>query len=101
MDKIQVINAFVRIEAEVSIKINPSIPYSTLMKEFSECIFPVQTYTELFQFIAARIASGDRHFIEGIGEIQWDYGQEFTEDLVVLYSTSVECEADVISAEID
>jgi hypothetical protein len=101
MDKIQVINALVRTETEVSIKINPRIPYSTLMKEFSDCIFPVQTYTELFKFIAERIATGDRHFIEGIGEIQWDYGQEFTEDLVVLYSTSVECEADVISAEIE
>lgn len=101
MDKIQVINALVRTETEVSIKINPRIPYSTLMKEFSDCIFPVQTYTELFKFIAERIAIGDRHFIEGIGKIQWDYGQEFTEDLVVLYSTSVECEADVISAEIE
>lgn len=99
MSKTQVINALVRTETEVSIKINPSLPYSTLMKEFSECIFPVQTYTELFKFIAERIATGDRHFIEGIGEIQWDYGQEFTEDLVVLYSTSVECEADVFGVE--
>jgi hypothetical protein len=100
MGKIQQINAIVRTETEVIIKINPSIPYSTLMKEFSECIFKVETYKELFQFIAAQIACGERNFIEGIGEIRWDYGQEFTEDVVVLYSTSIEYEADVIGAEL-
>ena len=38
MSKTQVINALVRTETEVSIKINPSLPYSTLMKEFPDII---------------------------------------------------------------
>lgn len=100
MGKTQQINALVRTETEVAIKINPSIPYSTLIKEFSECIFKLHSYEELFQFIAAQLACGERNFIEGIGKIEWDYGQEFTEDVVVLYSTSVnQSETDIVGTE--
>lgn len=100
MDKIQQINALVRTETEVAIKINPSIAYSTLMKEFSECIFKVETYKELFQFIAAQIACGERNFIEGIGRIEYDYGQEFEDDMVVLYSVSIsQSETDIVGTE--
>jgi hypothetical protein len=97
----QQFNLLTRIETEVTIKINPSIPYSTLVKEFSECIFKIETFTELFQFIAERIAfKGDRNFIEGIGRIEYDYGQDFAEDTVVLYSTCVsEAKSEVISTE--
>lgn len=100
MSKIQQINALVRTETEVAIKINPSITYSTLMKDFSECIFPLHSYKELFQFIAAQIACGERHFIEGIGKIEYDYGQEFRDDIVVLYSASVnQSETDIAGTE--
>lgn len=100
MSKRQQINALVRTETEVAIKINPSIPYSTLMKEFSECIFKVETYKELFQFIAAQIACGERNFIEGIGKIEYDYGQQFREDVVVLYSDSVnQSETEIVGTE--
>jgi hypothetical protein len=100
MSKIQQFNLLTRIETEVAIKINPSIAYSTLVKEFSECIFKIETFTELFQFIAERIAAGDRNFIEGIGRIEYDYGQDFAEDVVVIYSTHVsEAESEVISTE--
>jgi hypothetical protein len=85
----QQVNLLVTIETEVAVKINPSIAYSTLLKEFSECIFKIETFTELFQFIAKRIAVGDRNFIEGIGKIEYNYGQDFAEDVVVIYSTSV------------
>lgn len=100
MDKIQQINALVRTETEVAIKINPSIAYSTLMKDFSECIFPLHSYKELFQFIAAQIACGELNFIEGIGKIEYDYGQEFREDVVVLYSVSIsQSETDIVGTE--
>ena len=100
MGKIQQINALVRTESEVAIKINPSIPYSTLMKEFSECIFKVETYGSLFKFIAAQIACGNNRFIEGVGKIEYDYGQEFTEDVVVLYSLSIsQSETDIFGIE--
>ena len=100
MSKRQQINALVRTETEVAIKINPSIPYSTLMKEFSECIFKVETYKELFQFIAAQIACGERDFIEGIGKIDYDYGQEFEDDMVVLYSVIIsQSETDIFGTE--
>ena len=100
MEKIQQINALVRTETEVAIKINPSITYSSLMKEFSECIFKVETYKELFQFIAAQIACGEYCFIEGIGKIEYDNGQEFKDDVVVLYSTSIsQSETDIFGTE--
>ena len=100
MDKLQQINALVRTETKVAIKINPSIAYSTLMQEFSECIFEVQTYTELFKFIAERIAFGDRNFIEGIGKVEYDYGQEFEDDVVVLYSDCVsDSSSEIFGAE--
>lgn len=100
MSKTQQINALVRTETEVAIKINPNTPYSTLMKEFSECIFKVETYEELFQFIAAQIACGQNRFIEGIGKVEYDYGQEFSEDVVVLYSLSInQSETDIVGTE--
>jgi hypothetical protein len=100
MDKIQQINALVRTETEVAIKVNPSIAYSSLMKEFSECIFPLHSYKELFQFIAAQIACGEHRFIEGIGKIEYDYGQQFKDDVVVLYSDSInQCETDIFGTE--
>lgn len=100
MGETQQINALVRTETEVAIKINPNVAYSTLMKEFSECIFKVETYEELFQFIAAQIACGQNRFIEGIGKIEYDYGQEFTEDVVVLYSLTIsQSETDIVGTE--
>lgn len=100
MGKIQQINALVRTETEIAIKINPSITYSSLMKEFSECIFKVETYKELFQFIAAQIACGEHNFIEGVGKIEYDYGQQFREDVVVLYSVSIsQSETDIFGTE--
>lgn len=100
MSKTQQINALVRSETEVAIKINPNIAYSTLMKEFSDCIFKVETYEELFQFIARQIACGEHNFIEGIGKIEYDYGQQFREDVVVLYSISIsQSETDIVGTE--
>lgn len=100
MGKTQQINAVVRTETEVAIKINPNIAYSTLMKEFSECIFKVETYKELFPFIAAQIACGEHRFIEGIGKIEYNYGQEFKDDVVVLYSFSIsQSETEIVGTE--
>lgn len=100
MGKTQQINALVRTETEVAVKINPNTAYSTLMKEFSECIFKVETYKELFQFIAAQIACGNNRFIEGVGKVEYDYGQEFSEDVVVLYSLSIgQSETDIVGTE--
>ena len=100
MSKTQQINALVRSETEVAIKINPNIAYSTLMKEFSDCIFKLYSYDELFKFIARQIACGNNRFIEGVGKIEYDYGQEFTEDVVVLYSLSIsQSETDIFGIE--
>lgn len=99
MGKRQQFNLLAVVETEIAIKINPNIAYSTLMKDFSECIFPVESYDEVFKFIAERIALGDCNFIEGIGRIEDDRGQDFTEDLVVIYSASAIVSSDIVGTE--
>lgn len=87
-------NTVVVVEAEVTICINPNIDTDQLIKEFSECIFGVETIGELIEFASACIAKGEPSFIEGIGRVEYDYGQPWIEDVVMHYaiSTSVSTE---------
>lgn len=87
-------NAAVVVEAEVTICINPDVDTDELIKEFSECIFGVETIEELVEFASACIAKGEPSFIEGIGRVEYDYGQPWIEDIVMHYTicTSVSTE---------
>lgn len=87
-------NAAVVVEAEVTICINPNVNTDQLITEFSECIFGVDTIEELVEFASACIAKGEPSFIEGIGRVEYDYGQPWTEDIVMHYTicTSVSTE---------
>lgn len=74
------------VESEVTIRINPNVDIAELIKEFSECIFGVGSIEELVEFASAHIARGEPSFIEGIGAVEYDYGQDWGQDFVMLYT---------------
>jgi hypothetical protein len=82
------------LESEVTIRINPSVNTNALVEEFSGCIYAVDSIEELVEFASACIAKDERNFIEGIGSIEYDYAQEWTDHVVMIYtiSTSVSTE---------
>lgn len=79
-------NAAVVVEAEVTIRINPNVDTAELIKEFSECIFGVETIEELVEFASSHIARGEPSFIEGIGSVEYDYGQEWKDHVIMHYT---------------
>lgn len=90
-------NAAVIVEAEVTIRINPNVDTAELIKEFSECIFGVETIEELVEFASSHIARGEPSFIEGIGRIEYDYGQGWGDDVVMHYTISVDVSTEIVN----
>lgn len=78
--------AAVVVESEVTIRINPHVNTNTLIEEFSECIFRVETIEELVEFASKHIARGEPSFIEGIGAVEYDYGQEWKDHVIMQYT---------------
>jgi hypothetical protein len=89
-------NATVVVESEVTIRINPNVDTDELIKEFSECIFGVDSIEELVEFSSACITREERSFIEGIGPVEYDYGQEWKDDVVMLYTISVDVSTEIV-----
>jgi hypothetical protein len=78
--------AAVVVESEVTIRINPNVDTAELIKEFSECIFGVDSIEELVEFASKHIARGEPSFIEGIGAVEYDYGQEWKDHVIMQYT---------------
>jgi len=79
-------NAAVVVESEVTIRINPNVDTDELIKEFSECIFGVDSIEELVEFASAQITRGEPSFIEGIGSVEYDFGQEWKDHVIMQYT---------------
>ncbi len=79
-------NAAVVVESEVTIRINPNVDTAELIKEFSECIFGVETIEEIVEFASAQITRGEPSFIEGIGSVEYDYGQPWEDHVIMQYT---------------
>jgi hypothetical protein len=84
------------VESEVTIRINPNVDTAELIKEFSECIFAVDSIEELVEFASACVTREERSFIEGIGSVEYDYGQEWEDDVVMLYTISVDVSTEIV-----
>lgn len=74
------------VESEVTIRINPNVNTNTLIEEFSECVFRVKTIEELVEFASAQITRGEPSFIEGIGSVEYDYGQPWEDHVIMQYT---------------
>ncbi len=79
-------NAAVVVESEVTIRINPNVDTSELIKEFSECIFGVDSIDEIVEFASAQITRGEPSFIEGIGSVEYNYGQPWEDHVIMQYT---------------
>jgi citrate lyase alpha subunit len=90
-------NAVVVVESEVTIRINPNVDTDELIKEFSKCIFKVDNIEELVEFASACIARGEPSFIEGIGAVEYDYGQEWGQDFVMLYTICSDVSTEIVN----
>jgi hypothetical protein len=89
-------NAAVVVESEVTIRINPNVDTAELIKEFSECIFGVDSIEELVEFASACIAKGETSFVEGIGRVEFAWGQEWKDDVVMLYTISTDVSTELL-----
>jgi hypothetical protein len=88
--------AAVVVESEVTIRINPNVDTAELIKEFSECIFGVDSIEELVEFASACIARGELSFIEGVGAVEYDYGQDWGQDFVMLYTIRSDVSTEIV-----
>jgi hypothetical protein len=79
-------HAAVVVESEVTIRINPNVDTAELIKEFSECIFGVDSIEEIVEFASAHITRGEPSFIEGVGSVEYDYGQEWKDHVIMQYT---------------
>lgn len=84
------------LESEVTIRINPNVNTAELIKDFSECIFGVDSIEEIVEFASAYIARDERNFIEGIGCVEYDYGQEWTDHIIMYYTISTEVSTEIV-----
>lgn len=89
-------HAAVVVESEVTIRINPNVDTAELIKEFSECIFGVDSIEEIVEFASAHITRGEPPFIEGIGAVEYDYGQEWTDYIIMHYTISTEVSTEIV-----
>lgn len=85
------------VEAEVAIRINPNLNTNALVEEFGESMYAVDSIEELVEFASACIARDERNFIEGIGSIEYDYGQEWTDHIIIMhYTISTEVSTEIV-----
>jgi hypothetical protein len=88
--------AAVVVESEVTIRINPNVDTAELIKEFSECIFGVDSIEELVEFASACITNSESSFIEGIGSVEYDYGQEWKDHVIMHYTISTQVSTEIV-----
>lgn len=88
--------AAVVVESEVTIRINPHVNTGTLIEEFSECIFRVETIEELVEFASSRITRGEPSFIEGIGSVEYDYGQPWEDHVIMQYTIWTDVSTEIV-----
>lgn len=84
------------VESEVTIRINPSVDTDELIKEFSECIFGVDSIEEIVEFASTCLTRSEYNFIEGVGVVRYDYGQEWEDDVTMLYTISVDVSTEIL-----
>jgi len=84
------------VEAEVEIRINPNVDTDELIKEFSECIFGVDSIEELVEFAASHIARGEPTFIEGVGSVEYDYGQPWEDHVIMQYTVCTDVSTEIV-----
>jgi len=89
-------NAAVVVESEVTIRINPNVNTNTLIEEFSECMYGADTIGDLIQYACMCIARHEPTFLEGIGRIEYDYGQGWGDDVVMLYTISTDVSTEIV-----
>jgi citrate lyase alpha subunit len=90
-------HAAVVVESEVAIRINPNVNTNTLIEEFSECIFRVDTIEELVEFASSRITQGEPTFIEGIGSVEYDYGQPWEDHVIMQYTVWTDVSTKIVN----
>jgi hypothetical protein len=84
------------LESEVTIRINPYVNTNTLIEEFSECMFGVDSIEEIVEFASACITRSERNFIEGIGAVEYDYGQDWKDGVIMHYTISTEVSTEIV-----
>jgi hypothetical protein len=90
-------HAAVVVESEVTIRINPNVDTDELIKEFSECIFAVDSIEELVEFASSRITRGEPSFIEGIGSVEYDYGQPWQDYVIMQYTIWTDVSTEIVN----
>ncbi len=90
-------NAAVVVESEVTIRINPNVNTNTPIEEFSECVFRVDTIEELVEFASSRITQGEPTFIEGIGSVEYDYGQPWEDHVIMQYTVWTDVSTKIVN----
>jgi len=84
------------VESEVTIRINPNVDTTELIKEFSECIFGVDSIEEIVEFASSRITQGEPTFIEGIGSVEYDYGQPWEDHVIMQYTVWTDVSTEIV-----
>lgn len=84
------------VESEVEIRINPNVDTDELIKEFSECIFGVDSIEELVEFASAHITRSESSFIEGIGSVEYDYGQPWEDHVIMQYTVWTDVSTEIV-----
>jgi hypothetical protein len=84
------------LESEVTIRINPSVNTNALVEEFGECMYAVDSIEELVEFASACITNSESSFIEGIGSIEYDYGQEWKDHVVMQYTIRTDVSTELV-----
>jgi len=84
------------LESEVTIRINPNLKTNALVDEFGECMYTIDSIEELVEFASACITKGEPSFIEGIGAVAYDYGQEWEEDVVIHYTVRTDVSTELV-----
>ncbi len=85
------------VESEVTISINPNVDTAELIKEFSECIFGVETIEEIVEFASSQITRGEPSFIEGIGSVEYDYGQPWEDHVIMQYTIWTDVSTEIVN----
>lgn len=84
------------VESEVTIRINPNIDTDELIKEFSECISDVDSIEEIVEFASSYIARGEATFIEGVGSVEYDYGQPWEDHVIMQYTVWTDVSTEIV-----